>query len=164
MNIFLKPAISGMQILIDYAQLPRGYCLPFQGTYKYYEENKERKLKYDRKDLLKCSINSVYSQNFTRSSYAVILEDSQKTWVSQNSGLIYINKSRKCFPDGFFIISLTNARKIGKLKHLPDLQLLFLWGSCSQDITVSPGNCKYSLYFNQFSPHSPLLLQPAQKT
>lgn len=53
----------------------------------------------------------MYSLILRNGSYAVIFEDSQKISASQNSGLIYINKSRKCFTRGFFIISLTNARK-----------------------------------------------------
>lgn len=68
-------------------------------------------VKYYWKDLLKWPINSMYSLILRNGSYAVIFEDSQKISASQNSGLIYINKSRKCFTRGFFIISLTNARK-----------------------------------------------------
>lgn len=80
------------------------------------------------------------SQILRQRNYAVILDDFQKIQASQHSGPIYINKSRKHFTHGVLIISLTNARKTGKLTHLPDLHLLFLWSSCSQDIRVSPGN------------------------
>lgn len=71
-------------------------------------------VEYDRKaPLHKWPINSVDSEILRMSSSAVILEDSQKIEASQNSGLIYINKSRKCFTRGAFIISLAKARKIG---------------------------------------------------
>lgn len=127
---FLRPAISGMRVSITlgcYIAIVSHFRVLISQRGKQWKNT----VKYYRKGLLKWPVNSVYGLILRNGSYAVIFEDSQKISASQNSGLIYINKSRKCFIRGFFIISLTNARKNWQTEASPDLQLLFLWLSCS---------------------------------
>ena len=73
----------------------------------------------------------MYSLILRNGSYAVIFEDSQKISASQNSGLIYKTNQENVLLVDSSLFLWQMLEKIGKLKHLPDLQLLFLWLSCS---------------------------------
>lgn len=71
-------------------------------------------------------------------------------------------QTKEMFYSGFVTIYLTNARKTGEVRKLL-VYCCFLWGSCSQGVTISTGNCKYSLFFNQFLPHRHCLRSQLRK-